>query len=77
MAIVLREMCLICIVGTELGIKILEEGMLVTVGGNTGNIYTGFIEIEDKNDLFEVYYPSTVIKEPKPSRTRKKFFRLC
>ena len=32
-AIVLREMRVPCIVGTELGTKILEEGMLVTVDG--------------------------------------------
>ncbi len=61
-AIVLREMRVPCIVGTEFATKILEEGMLVTVDGNTGNIYAGFIEIENKNDLIEVYNPSTSIK---------------
>ncbi len=40
----------------------LEEGMVVTVDGNTGNIYMGFIEIEDKTDLFEIYNPATQIK---------------
>jgi pyruvate,water dikinase len=61
-AIVLREMRVPCIVGTEYATQILEDGMLVTVDGNTGNIYGGFIEIEDKADLFEVYNPSTAIK---------------
>ena len=61
-AIVLREMRVPCIVGTENATQILEDGMLVTVDGNTGNIYGGFIEIEDKTDFFEVYNPSTAIK---------------
>jgi len=35
---------------------------MVTFDGNTGNIYMGFIEIEDKTDLFEIYNPATQIK---------------
>ncbi len=48
-AIILREMRIPCVVGTENATHILEEGMVVTVDGNTGNIYMGFIEIEDKH----------------------------
>ena len=61
-AIVLREMKVPCILGTEIATQVLEDEMLVTVDGKIGNIYEGFIEIEDKNDLFEVYKPSTPIK---------------
>lgn len=61
-AIVLREMRVPCIVGTEIATHILEEGMLITLDGNTGNIYQGFIEIEDKNDLYEIHNPATPIK---------------
>ncbi len=60
-AIVLREMKVPCILGTEIATQVLEDDMLVTVDGKIGNIYEGFIEIEDKNDLFEVYKPSTPI----------------
>jgi len=61
-AIVLREMGIACVVGTENGTQVLEDDMVVTVDGNTGNIYMGFIEIEDKNDIFEIYNPATQIK---------------
>ena len=61
-AIVLREMKVPCILGTEIATQVLEDEMLVTVDGKIGNIYEEFIEIEDKNDLFEVYKPSTPIK---------------
>ena len=61
-AIILREMRIPCVVGTENATQFLEYGMLVTVDGNTGNIYIGFIEIEDKTDLFEIYNPATQIK---------------
>lgn len=61
-AIVLREMKVPCIVGTQNGTDILENGMIVTVDGRTGNIYGGFIEFESENELFEVYNPATKIK---------------
>lgn len=61
-AIVLREMRIPCIVGTEFATQLLESGMLITVDGNTGKVYEGFIEIEDKNDEFEIYTPSTSVK---------------
>ena len=60
-AIVLREMKVPCIVGTEIATYVLEDEMLVTVDGKIGNIYEGFIEIEDNTDLFEVYNPSTPV----------------
>lgn len=62
-AIVLREMGIACVVGTENGTQVLEDDMVVTVDGNTGNIYMGFMEIENKTDnLFEIYNPATQIK---------------
>ena len=61
-AIVLREMQVPCIVGTEKGTSILEDGMIVTVDGKTGNIYAGFIEIESQREFLEVYRPSTSVK---------------
>ena len=61
-AIVLREMRVPCIVGTEIATVVLEDEMLITVDGNTGKIYDGFIEIEDIRDLIEVYNPSTLVK---------------
>lgn len=61
-AIVLREMRIPCIVGTEFATQLLESGILITVDGNTGKVYEGFIEIENKADEFEIYTPSTSIK---------------
>jgi pyruvate,water dikinase len=61
-AIVLREMRVPCIVGTEIATHVLENGMLITLDGSTGNIYKGFIEIEDKKDLFEIHNPATAVK---------------
>jgi pyruvate, water dikinase len=61
-AIVLREMKVPCVVGTGNGTKKLKEGSIVTVDGNTGNIYHGFMEREGKHDTSEVYYPATSIK---------------
>ncbi|MBI5680501.1 MAG: phosphoenolpyruvate synthase [Methanobacterium sp.] len=61
-AIVLREMKVPCIVGTQNGTDILENGMIVTVDGRTGNIYGGFIEFESEKELFEIYNPATKIK---------------
>jgi len=61
-AIVLREMKVPCIVGTLNATEKLENGMIVTVDGRTGNIYGGFIEFESEKELFELYNPSTRIK---------------
>lgn len=61
-AIVLREMKVPCVVGTEKGTEILEDDMVVTVDGKTGNIYLGFIELEEENEFVEIYNPSTSIK---------------
>ena len=40
-AIVSRELGIPCIVGTQTGTKDLKEGMIVTVNGETGQIYMG------------------------------------
>lgn len=61
-AIVLREMAVPCIVGTGRGTDVLEDGMLITVDGKTGNIYRGFMEREKEKEFFEIYNPSTSIK---------------
>ena len=61
-AIVLRELKVPCVVGTEKGTKILQEGTIVTVDGRTGNIYEGFMEREEEAETFEVYNPVTSIK---------------
>ena len=61
-AIVLREMKVPCIVGTGNGTEKLKEGTIVTVDGNTGNIYQGFMEREGKHKSSTVYYPATNIK---------------
>ncbi len=61
-AIILRELKVPCIVGTENGTEVLENGMIVTVDGSKGNVYRGFMEFESEKELFEVYNPSTRIK---------------
>ena len=61
-AIVLREMKVACVVGTEIGSQLLQEGSLVTVDGNTGNIYRGFVEMEQKDGLMEIHRPATGVK---------------
>lgn len=61
-AIVLRELKIPCIVGTLKGTEVLENGMIVTVDGKTGNVYLGFMEFESEKELFEVYNPATKIK---------------
>lgn len=61
-AIVLREMRVPCIVGTLNATEILEDGMIVTVDGRTGNVYGGFMEFEKEKELFEIYNPATKIK---------------
>ena len=61
-AIVLREMKVPCIVGTLNATDVLEDGMIVTVDGRTGNVYLGFMEFEGEKELFEVYNPATKIK---------------
>ena len=57
-----RGIIFTCIVGTEKGTSILEDGLIVTVDGKTGNIYAGFIEIESQREFLEVYQPSTSVK---------------
>ncbi len=61
-AIVLREMKVPCIVGTMNATEKLENEMIVTVDGRTGNVYGGFMEFESEKELFELYNPSTKIK---------------
>jgi pyruvate, water dikinase len=61
-AIVLREMNVACVVGTGNASIILEDGMIITIDGKTGNVYDSFIELEEESELFEVYNPSTKIK---------------
>jgi len=46
-AITLRELKIPCVVGTEKATEILEEDMVVTVDGKTGNIYEGVMEWEE------------------------------
>ncbi|MCX6821000.1 MAG: PEP-utilizing enzyme [Candidatus Aenigmarchaeota archaeon] len=43
-AIVSREMGVPCVVGTQNATKVLSDGMLVTVDGNTGVVYAGAVE---------------------------------
>ena len=61
-AIVLREMKVPCVVGTGDGTQKIEEGIIVTVDGITGNIYEGFMEREGKSDFHEIYNPATSVK---------------
>lgn len=61
-AIILRELKVPCIVGAINATDILENGMIVTVDGKTGNVYGGFMEFESEKELFEVYNPATKIK---------------
>lgn len=61
-AIVLREMKVACVVGTEIGTQLLQEGALVTVDGHTGNIYRGFVEMEQKDGPMEMHRPATSVK---------------
>jgi len=61
-AIVLRELKIPCVVGTEIASKILKDEMIITVDGKTGNIYEGFMELEEETEFFDFYYPSTNVK---------------
>ncbi|MGC9516802.1 MAG: putative PEP-binding protein [Methanomicrobiales archaeon] len=61
-AIVLRELKIPCIVGTGNATQILQDDHIVTVDGKTGNIYDGFIEIEEEIDYLELFNPATNIK---------------
>ncbi|MGZ7047977.1 MAG: putative PEP-binding protein [Methanobacterium sp.] len=61
-AIILRELKVPCIVGTINGTEILEDGMIVTVDGRKGDVYSGFIEFESEEELFDIYNPATKIK---------------
>lgn len=61
-AIVLREFGVPCVVGTAIATHVLEEGNIVTVDGKTGNIYQGFIELEEEKEALEIYNPATRIK---------------
>ena len=61
-AIVLREMRVPCIVGTTNATEVLENEMIVTVDGKTGNVYGGFMETGGEEELFDIYNPATKIK---------------
>jgi pyruvate,water dikinase len=50
------------VVGTGNGTEKLQENTIVTVDGNTGNIYQGFMEREGKKDTSQIYLPATNIK---------------
>lgn len=58
-AIVLRELKIPCIVGTEKATKVLKDGMIVTVDGKTGRVYKGIMELEEK--IEELPQPKTGI----------------
>lgn len=61
-AIILRELKVPCIVGAKNATDILENGMIVTVDGKTGDVYGGFMEFESEKELFGIYNPATKIK---------------
>ncbi len=61
-AITLRELKIPCVVGTEIATDILEEDMLITVDGHTGNIYEGIMEFEEESELLEFHETSTNLK---------------
>jgi pyruvate,water dikinase len=61
-AIVLREVKVPCIVGTEVATEKLKEGSIVTIDGKTGNVYDGFMELEQENDVNTIYQPATMVK---------------
>jgi pyruvate, water dikinase len=61
-AIVLREFGVPCIVGTEKATEVLEDNDIVTLDGKTGNVYLGFIELEEEKEFLEIYNPATRIK---------------
>ena len=53
-AITLRELKIPCVVGTEIATDILEEDMLITVDGHTGNIYEGIMEFEEESEYIRI-----------------------
>lgn len=61
-AIVLREFGVPCVVGTDKATQVLKEEEIVTIDGKTGNIYRGFIELEEEKEFLEIYNPATRIK---------------
>lgn len=61
-AIVLREFGVPCVVGTGKATLVLEDDEIVTLDGKTGNIYQGFIELEEEKEFLEIFNPSTRIK---------------
>jgi pyruvate, water dikinase len=61
-AIVLRELRVPCVVGTGNATQILDDNIIITIDGKTGNIYEGFMELEEEVELFEIYNPATYIK---------------
>jgi len=61
-AIVLREFGVPCVVGTGKATLVLEDDEIVTLDGKTGNIYQGFMELEEEKEFLEIFNPSTRIK---------------
>lgn len=61
-AITLRELKIPCVLGTEIATEILDEDMLITVDGHTGNIYEGIMELEEETELAEFHETSTNLK---------------
>lgn len=61
-AIVLREFGVPCVVGTGKATVVLNEDEIVTIDGKTGNVYQGFMELEEEKEFLEIFNPSTRIK---------------
>jgi pyruvate,water dikinase len=61
-AIVLREFGVPCVVGTGTATLVLEEDSIVTLDGKTGNIYLGFMDLEEEKEFLEIFNPATRIK---------------
>src|SRR5690606_21973394 len=50
-AIVLREFGVPCVVGTGKATVVLNEDEIVTIDGKTGNVYQGFMELEEEKEF--------------------------
>lgn len=62
-AIILREMKVACVMGTEKATQVLKNGDIVTVDGKTGNIYAGFMELdEEEKNIKTMYRPAASVK---------------
>jgi len=50
-AIVSRELAIPCVVGTEKATKVIKNGQIISVDGNTGRIYRGKLQSQTKQKL--------------------------